>query len=159
METVEKDLLHRSLKWVSYNRNIVIGVVLTAMILLPSFACQSKTGSILSPGKQVTRQQLNMEGETAQQEIEILWATLESKMATYSSGLEAGHADLDAQDEQRVQVTSFLGGLATSAIEGTINPLQAVTSAVSLAALFIGGGAVLDNRRKDKVILQKDAIV
>jgi len=73
-------------------------------------------------------------------------------MTTYTNSLDAGHDDLDAKDEKKAQVSAFLGGLATSAVEGTFSPIQAVTSGVSLAALLVGGGAMLDNRRKDKII-------
>jgi hypothetical protein len=145
------DFWHGILKWIDHNRWVVLGMVLTVMILLHA-GCQSKTASIFNPDQEVTRQQLNAEGDRAQAEIDVLWATLEVKMDTYSSALEAGHDDLDAKDEKKAQVSAFLGGLATSAVEGTFNPLQAVTSGVSLAALLVGGGAMLDNRRKDKII-------
>ena len=157
METVTepKDIWHRFMKWVDHNRYQAAGIVVTCAILLMAYGCQSKTTSIFEPDKKVTRTQLNAEADIAQQEIEVVWAALEAKAKTYTLGLDAGHKDLDRQDEMSAQLQAYLGGLATSAVEGTINPLQAVTSGISLAALLVGGGTFMDNRRKDKIILER----
>ena len=112
------------------NRYIVIAGFLCCALLIWFCCCESRVPSIRNPNTSVTRDELNTEIEG------IL------------SSAEAKYSNLDKQDDLK----KLLSDNALLVLQGgTINPVGVITTILGI----LGIGAVVDNRRKDKVIRQK----
>ena len=158
-----RDFLKPVIRWVDHNRYLTLGLVLLVAVLGWSFGCESLTKSLTDGGADVDRAAFVAEAEELQAGLEkdaiSLAARHTAEVAELEADLKSGEAkiaigldDLNRQDEQRRQLIDFVGTLVTSAAAGTFNPATAITGAASLGALLLGGGAVADNRRKDRVI-------
>jgi len=148
-EQPRSDWWHKAIKLVDHNRYIVIGAVLFAALVW-QVGCESTT---TFKGGSLNRQQLNAEAMVLEADLKAGAAALQAKADAASAQLGAAHADLDRQDEARAKIIEVAGGLVTAGAAGTINPASAIASVLGAAGLLFGGGAVMDNRRKDKVIL------
>ncbi|HUW35223.1 MAG TPA: hypothetical protein VM223_26740 [Planctomycetota bacterium] len=64
-------------------------------------------------------------------------------------------SNLDGQNATKRQVVHFLGVVAVDAASGslTANPSGLVTTGLGLIGTLVGGGALIDNREKDKTLL------
>lgn len=117
-------------KVIRHNPAIAIALVLAVVLTVWVYGCQSSTQSLLITDKKVS-------GPIFAGEVETLLARA-----------EIGFADLEKQDK----IKELLMEQALLFAQGnTINPVGAITTALGV----LGIGAVVDNRRKDKVIRDK----
>lgn len=117
-------------KWISHNQALVVSIVLASILLFVGFGCQVTTTSPFQPEHKVTRAQLQVEVEN------------------YAAQVKLASQDLDRKELILKTITDTLVAYTTT---GGINP----TGLIGLAGLILGGGAIVDNRRKDAVIKSK----
>jgi len=135
--------MHTVTGWLDHNRYIAMALVMVAVTAVWLVGCQATTESVLQPGSQIGRAELEREA------AEIV-ADFEAK----STALELAQADLERQEAARAAAVQVLTGLAASAASGTLTPAGGINAAITLLGL-IGLGAVADNRRKDAVLKKK----
>ncbi len=157
-----KDYLHSILTWVDHNRWLFVGLLLAVVSSVWLMGCEVKTLSLIRPGEKVTAAAFETEAIDGSAELEYASEDLEAnikkhnrKVATFNAKIERGRADIQHQIEVREEISSTISGLVGSAVQGKIDPLQAVASIGTLAALLGLGGAWRDNRRKDKLLKKK----
>jgi hypothetical protein len=107
----------------NHERYQSISVIICIVLLAVCYGCQSKIESLVSPGKQITREELDIE-------LTALIATAEVR-----------YNRLDQQDELK-QALYQIGSL--TAQTGSFNPQGLVTTLFSI----LGVGAITDNVRK-----------
>jgi len=140
------DGLHGVLKWIDHNRGLAIGLAGALLVCLAFAGCQPKTQSILHPPEKVT-------GDVIQREAAIVNADYEAKLAAF----EIAQADLDRQYALRAKIVEIGGALGTAALGGGLTPAAGLAAGLQLLTLAAAGGAVYDNRRKDKKIKEQAA--
>lgn len=123
--------------WISHNQGVCAGVVLSVILLVWTFGCQSTVRSPISD-KMVTRQQLTVE-------VGIKARQLESELDALTQRAEVSYQELDRQDEIKRKLFQFA---SLTAQTNTVNPMGVIT----LVGTLLGGGLLVDNRIKDKVI-------
>ncbi len=126
---------------IEHNRYLVMALVLAALTAVLFTSCAPLTQSIVEPGKMVTSDELEREAITVQADYD---QAIDS--------LEVAKADLAAKYAKRQKIIEIAGALGQSAVEGTVNPAAGLAALLQLATLGAAAGAVVDNRRKDKVI-------
>jgi hypothetical protein len=127
--------------WISHNQGMFLALMIVAGLLVWTYGCDSKVSSLISEGQKVTRAELNLE---VQQETGRLEAELDLLIKQAALKFQK----LDRQDEIKQKLFNFA---AVSAESGTVNPIGVIT----LLGAFLGAGAVVDNRIKDKVIANR----
>jgi hypothetical protein len=127
--------------WISHNQGMFVALMIVTGLLVWTYGCESTVSSLTTEDKKVTRDELNLE---VQQETQRLEAELD--LLTKKAALK--FQKLDRQDEIKQKLFNFA---AVSAESGTVNPLGVIT----LLGAFLGAGAVVDNRIKDKVIANR----
>ena len=138
------DGLHSVLKWIDHNRGLAIGLA-GALLLSAAFAgCQPKTQSVLNPPEKVT-------GDVIAREAAIVEGDYAAKLAAF----EVADADLQRQYELRAKIVEIGGALGTTALGGGLTPAAGLAAGLQLLTLAAAGGAVYDNRRKDKKIKEQ----
>jgi len=120
-------MLDKIIKLIDHNRWIVIAAIIATLLFFWLCGCESQVSSIVEPSKTVTRAELQLEVENFVALAKIRFDRL----------------DKDDELKELIVNNAFL-----IAQGGAINPLGVVTSMMSI----LGIGAVVDNRRKDKVI-------
>jgi hypothetical protein len=158
------DPVHAALKWISHNRYLFYGLVIAGSTSAYLFACESRTTSLTDPARQVTRSGFQAEAAKVESDLVSAKAKLDSDIAAFNARvdatnatIEAGATDLNRQDEIRAQIVNTITGLVPNLIGGSFNPAQLLGTATGLLGLFAGGGAVLDNKRKDRLLALKKA--
>lgn len=136
-----KDSFHALCNWLSYNRFLVAGALISLVIAVCFAACAPTTQSIVNPDREVTAAEL-------QREIVAVQADYDAKV----KAAEAANADLSAQYESRARIVEAVGAAVNLAASGGLNPVSGAAAGVQLLTLLAGIGLVLDNRRKDKKI-------
>lgn len=116
---------------IKHNHCLIVAVVICIVMVMWGIGCEPSVKSPFDPTKRVTRTQLDIEVQNI-------------------ANLVAGaYAEIKRQEQVRDVILN--AGLAYA--QGTgINP---VGLALTLAGI-LGVGAVVDNRRKDSVIMTKD---
>ena len=154
-----KDYLHSFLKWISYNRYLVIGIVICIALTVGIASCASTTGSIVNPGTQVDRDTFVIEAMQAERGLESMRESIDGAIADYNASVEQfnaridiGVTDLDQQDEIKAQAFSHIEGIITGMVNGTFNPASLLIPGLGLGSLFLGAGAWSDKKRTDKVL-------
>ena len=154
-----KDLLHGLLKWVDHNRYLVAGVVLFALFAGWLVGCDVKTQSLLSEDQKVTLRELEREVIVVQQTLDDEASTLREREALYNAKVESmnnaiaiAEADIAEKQEVRLKLIEIAGAVGTAAAAGTLSPAAGIAAAIQALTLFVGGGAIIDNRRKNRVI-------
>ena len=119
-------------KWFRHNTFISVAIVISAILLVWAYGCNSTTKSPWNPEVNITRAELEAE-------IEMLNAKIRS-----------AYADLERQDLFKQELFNIGVILAEG---GTVNPVGAGIGLLGI----LGLGAVADNRKKNAVIktLQK----
>jgi len=140
------DGLHKALKWIDHNRYLSTALVVALLIAVAFAGCQPTTQSVLNPGEKVTAVEL-------QREAAVIKADYKAKLKS----LEVAKADLEQQYELRQQIVGVVGALGQTAAGGGLTPTAGIAGAVQLLTLAAAGGALVDNRRKDKIIKAKSA--
>lgn len=122
------------MKWlksvVNDNHSIAIATVLVALFLVWFISCQATVESLLTPGKKVTRSEL------------------EAEWKYYSAVMKSRTADLDSQDSLRQLILDQSNLFLQT---GTVSP-------VGLGGLLVSVGAIgfgLDQRRKAQAATKK----
>lgn len=131
------DVLHGLLKWCDYNRGLVVGIVIGLALCIGFASCTPKTGSLFTPGKEVTSAELDREIITLEAQVKAA---------------EAAKEDLQRQYELRAKIAAIAGGLGQAAATGVVSPETAIAGVVQAFTLCAGIGAIADSRRKNKVI-------
>ena len=158
-----KDLFHRLVKWIDHNRWTFVAFALPIIfgICLAAGCLESKTTSIMDPGKMVGRPQFVAEAQIIKGNLEIEKLNLQNAMAQFNakveltdSQIESGIETLDEKDLRNAKIFETLGGLALGIVGGTVTPGAIITSMISIAGLLYGIGKAADNKRKDKVIAE-----
>ena len=147
--------LQSAWKMIEHNRYLAIGIVLMAAVAVGMVGCQPKTMGLLGGTEKVTlpeleRGMLDARAGLAKRHAEIQ-ATIESYEADVSALADHGEAavaDLERQIAQRAQIVEIVGGLGQKAAQGELTPSGIIGGFAALA----GVGALVDNRRKDKII-------
>lgn len=170
MSERKEDLFHRVCNWVSYNRYLAIGLVVGCIAAYGLVGCQMKTQSLKEPTKQVTATELkaevadkNLELEKAAADLNVEKAKVQAEIEKYNANVtalnkqvQARQEDLAKKEQIRAEVLQAAGGLITTAVTGgTVTPGAAVGTVLQMLSLAVAGGAVLDNRRKDKKIAEQ----
>ena len=140
------DMLHKALKWADHNRYLVAALVVSLVVSIVFVACAPMTNSVLNPGTEVTAAQLQAEA-----------ATLKGDYAAKLKLLKLAQKDIEDQIAFRTQIVAIVGSLGEAAVGGALNPTVGLAAAMQLLTLSIAGGALMDNRRKDKVLAKKSA--
>lgn len=125
-------------KWIRHNQGIFVALIIAAGLLVWTFGCESKVGSLIEPAKKVTRDELQLEIDS---EVSRLEAELDLLIKQASLKMQ----ELDRQDAIKQKLFEFA---AITAEAGTMNP----TGLLALIGSILGFGAIVDNRIKDKVI-------
>jgi len=155
------DVLDKLMKWISQNRYKTLAMVLTTVAATWLIGCQP---AVVSPvtGQKVDWQTLESQVTGAQADMAAERARLDAAIVAYNARVEAfteqaesAREELARQYELRENVINTLGEFAVGAVTGNINPVNAVGAVSLLALSLFGGGAFLDGRRKDQVILQR----
>ena len=140
------DGLHKVLKWIDHNRGLAVMLCAALLVCLAFAGCQPKTQSMLNPGERVT-------GDVIQREAAIVEADYGAKLQAF----EIAKTDLQRQYELRAKIVEIGGALGTAAIGGGLTPVAGIAAALQLLTLAAAGGAVYDNRRKDRKIKEQAA--
>ena len=143
-----KEFLLIVLKWIDHNRWLVGALVIVVGMTITSFGCQPKTDDPFNPGQKVGRAELGARAAAFLVEVQAEQAFLEAKVEAMKPALGAAYDELERQETMIQTAIDAIGGLATTAA-GPYAPL--VTTGLGILALGFG----VDNRRKDRVILEK----
>lgn len=153
------DVIHTVAKFVDYNRGAVIGIVLAVVASVTLFGCQPTTGSLLEPDRQVDAGELEREVIIRTYDladdavaIQVALDNHNIEVEQFNELVEVANADLQRQYEQREQIVATLGGIATAAVEGAINPASIVGSVITLLTGLGAVGFGYDSVRKARVI-------
>jgi hypothetical protein len=121
--------------------------------------CQPTTPSLITPEKKVTPQELEQEvaviASGLQKRESMIRSQLEQLRADANARarqIEAAEADLQRQYELRRTLIEYGGQLGVMLSEGTLTGPGAINFVITAALALLGGGALYDNRRKDRKI-------
>lgn len=156
------DLIHKLLKFIDHNRYVVSFAVVALVLVLSVSGCQATVASPIS-GESVTKAQLTAEAkarrvelrqkaEKAKQAYEAELSTIEAEGEKLDLQLEPAYAEIERRQEAVEKALGVAAGVVRT-VGGPYTDL--LISAIGIGGLMIGGGAVADNRRKDKVIRQQ----
>ena len=134
-------MVNAVLKWVDHNRYLVTVILVGLVISIMLIACQPMTTSVLSPPDQVT-------GTELEREAVIIAKDAESKLQQ----LEIAKVDIERKLELRAKIIEVAGGIGQAVASGALNPATGAAAVLQIITLAAAGGAIADNRRKDKVI-------
>lgn len=123
---------------IRHNTGLVAAILLSGLMVLWMFGCESQTKSLADPTVKVTRSELDVEYGTGIKNLQLQMADLQSQ---YKLRFD----DLAKQDEIRAKLLE-MGMLVAQG--GSLNP----TGLIGIVAGILGVGVVVDNRRKDTVI-------
>lgn len=158
------DISHKILVWLDHNRHLALALGIALCLVIGLASCAPKTGSLLFPEVRVSAAQLDTEVITVETdlqkraiEITALQEKYNADVAAANKRIETAKADIKSQKEMRIKLVEIAGALGTAAAAGTINPAAGIAAAIQVVTLLAAGGAVLDNRRKDKIITAKKA--
>ena len=138
------DGLHSLLRAIDHNRWLVVALLIAVALSGWLIGCVPKTASVLDPGREVTAVELDREAV-------VIQARAEAELRQ----LELARADIQRQAELRAKIIEVAGSLGTAAVAGQISPAAGIAAVIQVLTLAAAGGAIADNRRKDKVIGKK----
>jgi len=135
-----KSIMRKVVPWAVPVALIVVLVAVAAVVP----GCKSTVDSIRAPGEQVDRDELAAEVRVVSTDLETAKARLEADFQVRAQELNARIEDfnddvadkiasLDRQDEQKLALISAINSVATSAVEGNVNP--AAVTMLGLSAL------------------------
>ena len=123
--------------WIKHNQGMFIALIVSAILVLWSYGCESKVESLISE-KQVTRSELQVELQT---EVH----RLESELDNLQQLAIVRNQQLDRKDAIKAKLFDTLSVVTQT---GQFNPAGLIGAFGILASLGLG----VDNRIKDKVI-------
>jgi len=124
--------------WIRHNQGVFAGLVLSVVLLIWTYGCESKVTSLTEPTLTVTRAELDLE-------VEQLTASLDQQLDLLMKQAALRYQDLDKQDAMKQKLFDFTAMVSHS---GEING----TGVLALIMGLLGSGVLVDNRIKDKVI-------
>lgn len=130
--------MSKIVKWISHNQGLFCALAISVGLLIWTYGCESQVSSLLNSDKRITRNELVLEIEQEQRR-------LEGELDALLKRAEVKMAQLDRQDAIKRKLFEFA---ALTAQTGQINP----AGVVALLGTVLGGGLLIDNRVKDKVI-------
>ena len=155
------DVWHKLIRWADRDRGKMIGVVLASMVVTGILGCRPMTGSILTPGEEVTSAQLASEAAVLNggfanraAKLQMMADELEADRNTVQQRLTAAQDDIDHQYALRAQIVNAAGGLAVGIAEGGFSAATGTTAAVTIMTTLLAAGGWVDGRRKDRVIAE-----
>ena len=116
---------------IRHNHVFVGSFVVCCLLCLWLYGCQPATKSPFDPDRKVTRDELDVDIKAMANKIALAY--------------------MDIQKQEQMRAAILNAGLAYIKGEG-LNPIGLVTTLTGI----LGLGAVLDNRRKNSVIVSKD---
>lgn len=121
--------------WLGDIYPIALSILLSGIVILYAYGCESKTKSLLEPNLQVTRSELQIE------------------LDTLLAKARAGETDLDRQDE----IKNMIFNQALVIAQGNqVNPLGVLTTLLSILGVgAIGDDIRLRRQRKRTPVLDK----
>lgn len=140
------DMMHRLANFVDHNRGLCAGMALAAVVAAAIAGCEPRTQSVFDPARRVTAREL-------QREV----ARIESDYSARLRAAEIAREDLQAQLDLRSRLVQLTGGLASLASTGDLTAPTLLGSLLQLLTLFSTAGLAYDNRRKDRVIAERNA--
>lgn len=111
-------------KKIRHNQSTIISILLAGMVLLWAYGCQSQVRSLLDHQLMVDRDHLQLEVESLIAQAELRFKSLDQQDAFKKALFDIA--------------VSYMQG-------GQLNPAAVFVTLFSI----IGGGALIDNRRKD----------
>lgn len=159
---VAKDVWHKLTNWADKNRFLFFSILLLAIMAFTIQGClESKTLSLKNQGKEVTRSEFVSEAVIIQNELELKRAEIAANMEIYNlratqhaNMVKEGLQRLDDQDLRNAELLENVGGFATMIAGGGVTPAGIIGALVTSGGLAFGIANKLDNRRKDKKILE-----
>ncbi len=149
------DAIHKATKTIDHNRYAALGLLLAAGISAWLLGCSSRTLSLkpdlAEQGRKVTRLELKREAAEISAGFDARRAAYLSEIQAFQARLEAARADLDRQDKLKRRIAQALPRLVAE-VGAPPGLGSLLASALGVTGLAAGGGLLLDNRRKDKVI-------
>jgi len=153
------DMLHNILKWVDYNRWLIIGLILAVALSVWTVGCQPTTPSLNDPNVKVTVVALEREIVSAQAVLDKqagmilgLESAYNSDVTAKNAAIELAQADIKRQEELRLKLIELAGGLGTTIASGGLTAPAAIATVMQLLTLFAAGGLGVDNMRKGRII-------
>jgi len=155
------DYLHKILKWIDYNRYKVLALVVVAGIMVYGIGCDSMTASPVKPDRKVTRPQFEAEAlqvwtelQAEAIEIQAMLDKHNAKVEAHNQAIDAGRDDLDRQDQIKAKLFELGSSIVTGWASGGVPTASLVGTGITALGVLFGTGAVLDSKRKDKVITE-----
>lgn len=124
-------MLNKIWKVIKHNHVFVGSLVVCVILTIWFYGCQPQTASPFDPDTKITREQLDIDVKAMADKIALAY--------------------MDIQKQEQIRAAILNAGLAYIKGEG-LNPIGLVTTLTGI----LGLGAVLDNRRKNSVIVSKD---
>ncbi len=149
------DVLHSIMKFVHYNRGVVVSILIALAVGVWMVGCQPTTPSLFSPGQKVTATELQREVSELQANLVKRQAVLQQMAAELVADNDAARvnvenaiADLERQVEMRKQIIAALGAVGEALAAGTFNPAAGINALVTLLVSCGAVGLGVDNLRK-----------
>jgi len=157
------DVLHLVLNWIDHNRYKVSGIALAIVIMVGFIACTPKMPSLIGPEREVTLEEFSLEVVSVERELqdaitkyEADGLKLDARIDEHNAKVELSYSGYEQKYEMQRKFIELTGGIATSLIMGNpVNTTEIVTSFITLMIAGGGAGALIDSKRKDKVIRSK----
>jgi len=161
------DVLHKSLNFIDHERWKVLGFLLAIIMVIGFIGCEPNMPSLQASEKKVTQEVFELEAISMERSLadklvkyEALGKNLDAEVIEYNAKVEFGRAGFERKIEFRRKFIDLAGGAAIALITG--QPLEAASVASSFLALMgigVGVGAVIDSKRKDRVMKENKLIV
>ena len=137
------DIVHDVMKWIDHNRYLAIAFVIGSGIIIAMLL-----GGCVPTA---TYDGIEHDAITLAAEGDKIAARHASEIADY----EAAGSIIANKTERNNQINEILGSLGTAALSGTITPQAGLAAGFQLMTLLGAGGLLIDNKKKDKVIIAK----
>ncbi len=134
------DVVHEGAKGAERRRWSVLGVILTLLVCVWMVGCPATTQSVLRPEEKVDAEGLRRE------------ATI---IDSYVAQLDIAASDIESKVARRKKIIDTIGVLGVAVTTGSPSAAAGVAGLIIIGSLFVGGGAVLDKRRTNKLLAAK----
>jgi hypothetical protein len=159
-----KDVWHDFTKFVDHYRYTFIALLIAVFLIgsmIAAIGCQSQVAGLTSPEK-VTRTELDVQALAVTQSLDAERAQLEAAFTVFNAKVASKQeeynmkvASLEQQDKLRADVFTGIVGIGQGLMTQTMTVPEAAFAGVGILGALFGVGATLDNKRKDKVIIDK----
>ncbi len=147
------------LKQLDHHRGLVTALAIALLLAAQLVGCEIRTAGLIAPQQRVGVEQFTTEAQLIEQQLadrrdELVerFERFNDDVAAFESAVASRTTDLQQQFALREQIVMQVGGLAAQAADGSLHPVSAVSTLLSLIAFASAGGLIADNVRKDRVI-------